>query len=165
MALDRTSQRTVTIRTIGDLGECDQLYAYCSACRHNSQLDLAALRERYGPQLSLKNMRARLACLHAEGCWAHFPHEPSKRPGSATKRKFSKHHCLSACSQKWTFPQRSVHTGHETDAASRRLSTLGQLIIVWRFRDRETDWWPPVGISTPALFGNAKRTRYSRLNS
>jgi hypothetical protein len=62
MALDRTSQRTVAIRTIGDLGERDQLYAQCSACRHSARLDLAALRDRYGPQLALKSLRARLRC-------------------------------------------------------------------------------------------------------
>jgi hypothetical protein len=56
------AQRPVAIRILGDLGERDQLYAYCSACRHNRRLDLAALRERYDPQLSLKSLRARLRC-------------------------------------------------------------------------------------------------------
>jgi hypothetical protein len=50
------------IRTIGDLGERDQLYAYCEVCRHSRQLDLPELRERYGPELSLKVLRARLRC-------------------------------------------------------------------------------------------------------
>jgi hypothetical protein len=53
-------QRPVVIRTIGDLGERNQLYACCDACRHTSRLDLAALRERYGPQLSLKTRFAAL---------------------------------------------------------------------------------------------------------
>jgi hypothetical protein len=67
MARDR--QRTVAIPTIGDLGERNHLYAYCNACRHSSRLDLAALRERYGPQLSLKSLRARLRCSR---CGARF---------------------------------------------------------------------------------------------
>jgi hypothetical protein len=38
---------------IGELGDHNQIYAYCSRCRHSGPLDLAALRERYSPQLSL----------------------------------------------------------------------------------------------------------------
>ena len=57
-------QRPVAIRTLGDLAAQSQLYAYCDACRHSTQLDLAALRERYGPQLSLKRLRGRLRCSH-----------------------------------------------------------------------------------------------------
>jgi hypothetical protein len=57
-------QRPVAIRTLGDLGEQSQLYAYCDACRYSTQLDLTALRERYGPQLSLKRLQARLRCSH-----------------------------------------------------------------------------------------------------
>jgi hypothetical protein len=52
-------QRAVAIRTLGDLGEQSQLYAYCDACRHSAQLDLAALRERCGPQLSLARTAVR----------------------------------------------------------------------------------------------------------
>jgi hypothetical protein len=81
MALDRTSQRTVATRTIGDLGERDQLYAYCSACRHSARLDLAALRDRYGPQLALKSLRARLRCsrcgarsIETSHVWDAGPH-------------------------------------------------------------------------------------------
>jgi hypothetical protein len=55
-------QRPVAIRTLGDLGERTQLFAYCSRCRHSSELDLSALRERHGVQLSLKRLRARLRC-------------------------------------------------------------------------------------------------------
>jgi hypothetical protein len=62
MDRDRPSQRPVSIRTIGDLSERNQLYAYCSRCRHSRQLDLAALRKRYGPDLSLKRLRVRLRC-------------------------------------------------------------------------------------------------------
>jgi hypothetical protein len=62
MDRDRTSQGPVAIRTIGDLGEHSQMYAYCNACRHSSELDLAALCERYGPQLTLTHLRARLRC-------------------------------------------------------------------------------------------------------
>ena len=58
----QAGQRAVAIRTLGDLGEQSQLYAYCDACRHSSQLDLAALRERCGPKLSFKSLRARLRC-------------------------------------------------------------------------------------------------------
>ena len=58
----RPSQWPVAIRSIGDLGERSHLYAYCNACRHSSELDLSALRERYGVQLSLKRLRARLGC-------------------------------------------------------------------------------------------------------
>ena len=54
-------QRAVVIRTLGDLGEQSQLYAYCDACRHSTQL---ALRERCGPQLSLKRLQGRLRCSH-----------------------------------------------------------------------------------------------------
>jgi hypothetical protein len=50
------------MRTLGDLGERDRLYAYCDTCRHSKQLDLAALRERYGPQLSLSSLQTRLRC-------------------------------------------------------------------------------------------------------
>jgi hypothetical protein len=56
------AQRPIAIQTIGDLGERDQLYAYCEVCRHGRQLDLAEPRERYGPELSLKGLRARLRC-------------------------------------------------------------------------------------------------------
>jgi len=59
---DRTRQRAVAIKALGDLGHRDRLYAYCNACRYSRQLDLAALRERYGPQLSFKGLRARLRC-------------------------------------------------------------------------------------------------------
>jgi hypothetical protein len=62
MDRDRPSQRRVAIRTLGDLGEHNELYAYCDSCRHSRQLDLADLRERYGPELSLKGLRARLRC-------------------------------------------------------------------------------------------------------
>jgi len=62
MARDQSRQRPLVIRTIGDLGERDHLYAYCNACRHSSQLDLAALRQRYGERLSLRSLRARLRC-------------------------------------------------------------------------------------------------------
>jgi DNA-directed RNA polymerase subunit RPC12/RpoP len=55
-------QQPVAIRTIGDLGERNQLYAHCQRCRHRRQLDLAALRERHGPDLSLTRLRARLRC-------------------------------------------------------------------------------------------------------
>ena len=58
----RPRQRTVAIRTLGDLGERDQLYAYCRTCRHSSLLDLAALRQHYGAQFSLTRLRARLRC-------------------------------------------------------------------------------------------------------
>jgi hypothetical protein len=56
------AQQTVAIRTIGDLGERDRLYAYCSGCRHSARLELATLRDRYGPHLSLKSLRSRLRC-------------------------------------------------------------------------------------------------------
>jgi hypothetical protein len=62
MERERPSQRTVSIQTLGDLGERTQLFAYCSRCRHSSELDLSALRERHGVQLSLKRLRARLRC-------------------------------------------------------------------------------------------------------
>jgi hypothetical protein len=81
MARDRRQQRTVAIRTIGDLGDRNQLYAYCEACRHNSQLDLAALRKRYGRQLALKDLRARLRCsrcsarsIETSHVWDAGPH-------------------------------------------------------------------------------------------
>jgi hypothetical protein len=54
-------QRPVAIRTLGDLGERDQLYAYCNVCRHSSALDVVALRERYGAQFSI-TLRSRLRC-------------------------------------------------------------------------------------------------------
>jgi hypothetical protein len=57
----RPIQRPVAIRALGDLGECDHMYAYCNRCRHSSQLDLEALRERYG-NVTLKRLRARLRC-------------------------------------------------------------------------------------------------------
>jgi hypothetical protein len=53
-------QQPVAIRTLADLGAQSQLDAYCNACRHSSRLDLAELRERYGPDLSLEALRARL---------------------------------------------------------------------------------------------------------
>jgi hypothetical protein len=56
------SQQPVAIRTLADLGAQSQLYAYCNACHHSSQLDLTALRERYGPQLSLNSLQTRLRC-------------------------------------------------------------------------------------------------------
>jgi hypothetical protein len=62
MDRDQTSQGPVAIRTIGDLGEHSQMYAYCNACRHSSELALAALRECCGSDLSLKTLRARLRC-------------------------------------------------------------------------------------------------------
>ena len=62
MENERQRQRPVSTGALGDLGERDQLYAYCNACRHSGQLDLAALREHYGAQLSFKRLRARLRC-------------------------------------------------------------------------------------------------------
>jgi hypothetical protein len=55
-------QRPIVIRTLGDLGERNELYAYCDSCRHSSRLDLAELRERHGPDLSLNALRSRLRC-------------------------------------------------------------------------------------------------------
>ncbi len=60
--------KPVAIRALGDLAERSQLYAYCAACRHSSQLDLAGLRERHGSDLSLRKLRARLRCSR---CGAH----------------------------------------------------------------------------------------------
>jgi hypothetical protein len=60
----RPRQRPVAIRTLGDLGKRDELYAYCDTCRHSRPLDLAALRQRYGAQFSLTRLRARLRCSH-----------------------------------------------------------------------------------------------------
>jgi hypothetical protein len=60
-------QRPIVIRTIGDLGERNELYAYCDACRHSNRLDLAELREWYGPNLSLKALRRRLRCSRCGG--------------------------------------------------------------------------------------------------
>jgi hypothetical protein len=62
MEHEQPRQRAVAIRALGDLGERDQLYAYCNTCRHSSQLDLAALREHYGARLSFKRLRAQLRC-------------------------------------------------------------------------------------------------------
>jgi hypothetical protein len=61
MRREQASQEPVVIRTLGDLGERNELYAYCDACRHSRQLDLAALRDRYGPQLSLKRLQGSTA--------------------------------------------------------------------------------------------------------
>lgn len=58
----RPRQRPVAITTLGDLGKRQLLYAYCNSCRHSRQLDLKALCERYGPQLSLEDLRSRLRC-------------------------------------------------------------------------------------------------------
>jgi hypothetical protein len=66
--MPRDRQRPVAIRAIGDLGERAHLYAYCNACRHSSHLDLAALCERYGAQLALTSLRARVRCSR---CGAH----------------------------------------------------------------------------------------------
>jgi hypothetical protein len=63
-AMAEPRQKPVTIRTIAEIGDHSQLYAYCDACRHRRQLDLAALRERYGPQLPLKRLQGRLCCSH-----------------------------------------------------------------------------------------------------
>jgi hypothetical protein len=62
MPPDPPRQQPVAIRAIGDLRERDHLYGYCLTCRHSSHLDLAALRERYGAQLALTSLRARLRC-------------------------------------------------------------------------------------------------------
>jgi hypothetical protein len=56
------AQRPIAIQTIGDLDERNLIHAYCRRCRHHSQLDLPALRQRYGDGLSLKSLRARLRC-------------------------------------------------------------------------------------------------------
>ena len=61
--------RPVTIRTLGDLGEQNQLVAHCPKCRHSRRLDLKALRGRYG-LLSLRRLRARLRCTR---CGARPP--------------------------------------------------------------------------------------------
>jgi hypothetical protein len=60
-------QRPIAVEAIGDLGERGQLYAYCDACRHSVRLDLDGLRERYGAQLSLKRLRAKLRCSRCGG--------------------------------------------------------------------------------------------------
>jgi hypothetical protein len=62
LAMERPPQRPVAVTTIGDLGDRDQVFAYCGACRHSRQLDLGALRDRYGSQLTLAALRARLRC-------------------------------------------------------------------------------------------------------
>jgi hypothetical protein len=67
MPADRPSQRPVTISTLGDLGERSELYAYCGSCHHSRRLDLAELRERYGLDLSLRRLRARLRCSRCGG--------------------------------------------------------------------------------------------------
>jgi hypothetical protein len=36
MDRDRTSQRPVATRTIGDLSQHSQMYAYCNVCRHTA---------------------------------------------------------------------------------------------------------------------------------
>jgi hypothetical protein len=43
-------------------------YTYCDRCRHSRQLDLQALRERYGA-VSLTSLQARLRCSR---CGARF---------------------------------------------------------------------------------------------
>ena len=60
------AQQPIAVRILGDLGERSQLYAYCNACRRSSQLDPAALCERYG-NLTLKRLRARLRCAGCGG--------------------------------------------------------------------------------------------------
>jgi hypothetical protein len=78
-------QRPVAIRTLGDLGEQSQLYAYCDACRHSAQLDLAALRERCGPQLPLKRLQGRLRCSHCGARAAQTFHVWDAGPHAATE--------------------------------------------------------------------------------
>jgi hypothetical protein len=58
--------RKVVIRTIGDLEGRSRLVAYCPSCRHRQFLDLEALRQRYGSELSLRSLRARLRCSRCE---------------------------------------------------------------------------------------------------
>jgi hypothetical protein len=60
----------LVVRTIGDLDESSRLAAYCPACRRSQFLDLVALRARYGADLSLRSLRARLRCSR---CGARRP--------------------------------------------------------------------------------------------
>ena len=60
-------QQKLVVRTIGDLEGCSKLAAYCRSCRHSQFLDLEALRTRYGADLSLQSLRARLRCSRC-GC-------------------------------------------------------------------------------------------------
>jgi hypothetical protein len=61
----------VVIRSLGDLNDDrSKLVAYCTSCRRSQFLDLAALRTRYGAELSLCSLRARLRCSR---CGARRP--------------------------------------------------------------------------------------------
>ena len=63
-------QQKLVVRTIGDLEGCSRLVAYCTSCRRSQFLDLEALRKRYGAELSLGSLRARLRCSR---CGARRP--------------------------------------------------------------------------------------------
>jgi hypothetical protein len=63
-------QQPVVVRTLGDLGSRSKLVAYCTSCRRSRFLDLEALRTRYGAELALRSLRARLRCSR---CGARRP--------------------------------------------------------------------------------------------
>jgi hypothetical protein len=66
----RLRMHELVVRTLADLGEQSRLAAYCPSCRRSQFLDLEALRARYGAELSLRNLRARLRCSR---CGARRP--------------------------------------------------------------------------------------------
>ena len=52
----------ITLDTIGDLGERHVLYAFCSMCRRDTQLETPRLAAVYGAGLRISELRKRLTC-------------------------------------------------------------------------------------------------------
>ncbi len=57
----------IVVDTIGALRDTHLVYAFCTACRRDTQLDLARLAAVYGGGLTLGDLRERLTCRRCGG--------------------------------------------------------------------------------------------------
>jgi hypothetical protein len=54
--------RTIVIRTLGDLGPNERLWASCERCGHSLKLDLEDLRTKYGTRMPIRRIAGMLRC-------------------------------------------------------------------------------------------------------
>ena len=56
-----------SLATIADLGDSHVIYAFCTACRRDTQLETPRLAAVYGPRLLISELRERLTCRKCGG--------------------------------------------------------------------------------------------------
>ena len=52
----------VRLETLGDLGDAHVIYAFCTTCRRDAQLEIPRLTAVYGARLRIRELRERLTC-------------------------------------------------------------------------------------------------------